>query len=110
MLEDIFNEMKTKNIEAVLVRRDGYLIQSTFAVDEMLPSLLASAGNTSDAIMREIKDSGKECEIAFDDQFLVIIALGNYLLCGLVKDREQKKDIRSYAEKIEQSLGQSNHQ
>ncbi|HIH22774.1 TPA: roadblock/LC7 domain-containing protein [Candidatus Micrarchaeota archaeon] len=96
----LMQELKGTGIESLLVRRDGILIHSTVTLDEHVPSVASSLANVSDAMVKSFNDEQKEIELMFDGIYFVILPLGNYLLCGIVKDRETKKEMRSCAENL----------
>jgi hypothetical protein len=101
----LMNEMKGAGIPAACIRADGVIVASTIAIDEATSNLLSSISNITDALMKESGDKQKEIEICVDNIYLVFIALGNnYSLCGILKDREEKKTLRQYAERIAKLL------
>lgn len=98
-IRSLLNEMKSAGINGALLRIDGTLVASTIALDEMGLQFLSSFSNTADALMKEAGDRQREIEITIDNLFLVIIPIGTYLLCGILKDREKKNTLREYAQK-----------
>lgn len=99
-IETLVNEMKQKGIESGIVRKDGILAYGTVIAGDATAQNVASVSNTTESILSKVKDSSKEIEIALDNSFYVIIPLKEYLLCASVKDREEKKILREYAEKL----------
>jgi hypothetical protein len=97
-------EMKSAGINGAVVRKDGILIHSTFAINETGAGLLAKVQNVSDALLNIAKDKANETEIAFGNLILVIIPMNDFLFCGAIKDREQKSIVRKYAQLAKGSL------
>ena len=100
----VLDEMKSAGINGAIVRKDGLLIHSTFAINDTGAGLLASVQNVSDAILNIAKDKASETEIAFGTLILVIVPINDYLFCGAIKDREQKSIVRKYAQMVKGSL------
>ncbi|MEW6722122.1 MAG: hypothetical protein AB1324_02585 [Candidatus Micrarchaeota archaeon] len=103
-IEAILNEMKGKGMGGAVLRVDGVPVQSTIAMNDLSPGLLASVANVSDALMKKADDRQKEIEIAFEGLYLVIVPLKNHIFCGMIKDREEKKAVLEYAEKAKAFL------
>ncbi len=87
-----------------LIRTDGVLIASTIAIDDVGSRFLSSVVNIINALMKENEDNEKEIEIIVDNLYVTIIPLHNHFLCGILKEREEKKIIREYAERLSTSL------
>jgi hypothetical protein len=104
-IETILNEMKGKGVGGALLRIDGVPVHSTLALSELSNGLIASLTNVSDAIMKKMDDRQKQMELAFENSVLVIIPMGNYIFCGMVRTKEEKRLVLEYAEKARQSLG-----
>jgi len=98
--EIALEEMKAAGISGALVRKDGILIHSTFAINETGAGLLASVQNVSDALLKGEKDEANETEIAFGNLILVIVPVDDFLFCGAIKERDQKTIVRKYARLI----------
>ncbi len=92
--------MKGKGIETALVKRDGGLVYSTFGMDDPAPYIAQYLANNAQLLMAEIGDDAKEIEVAFEDNFIVLIPLDGYILVGLVKTRDDKKVLRGYVDSI----------
>ena len=103
-IQNILNEMKNGGINSAFLRQDGVVIHSTITLEEAGGNAIANVANVSDAIMKKAGDKQKEVEISVDGLYLIIIPIETYFLCGMIKDREQKKTLRSYAEKIRQNI------
>jgi predicted regulator of Ras-like GTPase activity (Roadblock/LC7/MglB family) len=104
-IEDLLNEMKGKGIGGALVRVDGVPVHSTLALNELSTGLIASIADVSDALMKKMDDRQKQMELAFENSVLVIVPMGNYVFCGMVKTKEEKRLVLEYAEKARQLLG-----
>ncbi len=104
-IEDLLNEMKGKGIGGALVRVDGVPVHSTLALNELSTGLIASIADVSDALMKKMDDRQKQMELAFENSVLVIVPIGNYVFCGMVKTKEEKRLVLEYAEKARQLLG-----
>lgn len=102
--EEILSEMKNAGIAGAILRRDGISIHSTIALSESGSNIFSSIANICNAISKEIGDTQKEIEISLSGLFFIIIPIDSYLFCGAVKDREQKKLLREYSEKLRQIL------
>ncbi|MBU0532566.1 hypothetical protein KKB44_03670 [Candidatus Micrarchaeota archaeon] len=98
-VEAILNEMKEKGIGAAVVQVDGTIVHSTIALNNLSAGLLASICNISDAIMKKMNDKQKEVEVSFGGLILVMVPMNNHIFCGMIKNRESKKEVLEYAEK-----------
>jgi len=98
-LEALLNEMKEKGYGGAVIQVDGAVVHSTIALNELSSGLLASVANVSDAILKRMDDTQKEVEVAFGGMILVMVPLKNYIFCGMVKDREEKKIVLEYAQR-----------
>lgn len=98
--DPLLQELKSKGLEVAIIRNDGLLVSSTINMDDVTPNVISSLSNISDAMFKQIQDNQKEIEVTFDGLYFVILPIKNLLLCGLVKQREQKKDLRDASEKI----------
>lgn len=96
----VVDEMRGKGVETALVKRDGGLVYSTFGMEDPAPYVSQYLANNAELLMQQLGDSAREIEIAFQDRFLLLIPLGNYILVGLVKTREDENTLRSYVESI----------
>lgn len=100
----VLDEMKAQGISGAILRKDGILIHSTFAVTDTGAGLLASVANTADALVQKSKDKAQETEIAFGNLILIILPLNDFLFCGAIKSREEKPALRQFAEKAKKLL------
>jgi len=100
----VLEEMKAQGIAGAIVRADGVLIHSTMAMTDAGAGFLASVANTADALMKRALDSPRETEITFGELILVLMPIGNYIFCGAVKSRDQKKAVREFADKARKML------
>lgn len=98
--EQIIQELQGKGIAAALVRKDGILIASTIGFEEGAQNVISSISSITEELMLNVSDSQKEIEINIDSSFFVIVPVNSFLLCGLVKDRELKKELREAAEQL----------
>lgn len=96
----IVDEMKSKGVETALLKKDGGLVYSTFGMEDPAPYISQYLVNNSQLLMEQLGDRAKEIEISFQDKFLVLIPLENYILLGLVKNKEDSNVLRSYVESI----------
>ncbi len=97
--------MKDRGIGGALVRVDGVPVHSTMALNELSTGLMASVANVSDALMKKTDDRQRQLELAFENSVLVMVPLGNYIFCGMVKTKEEKALVVEYAEKVRPLLG-----
>lgn len=103
-IQSILSEMRDAGILGACIRADGVIIASTIAMDNTGSNFLASISNITDTLMKESGDKQKEIEISVDNLFLVMIPINNYILCGMLKDREEKKALRDYASRMSETL------
>jgi hypothetical protein len=102
MVENILNDLKTKGIECALVRKDGVLVYSTLTLDEATPDIIASLSAVSEELMMRTNDRQKEIEVSLGGIFFVMVPFKEFILCGAVKDREMKKDLRAAVDLLKQ--------
>jgi predicted regulator of Ras-like GTPase activity (Roadblock/LC7/MglB family) len=95
----VLDDMKVHSVNGAIVRADGVIVHSTMPMTDAAAGMVASAANITAALMKRSNDVPREIEITFGSTILVLIPMGAYIFCGSVKDREQKKVIREYAEK-----------
>ncbi len=100
----VLDDMKIHLVNGAIVRADGVIVHSTMPLTDAAAGMMASAANITDALMKRSNDVPREIEITFGSNILVMIPIGAYIFCGSVKDREQKKIIREYAEKARKAL------
>ena len=62
-IENVLNELKDKEIRSALIRQDGLIISSNFALEEAGANVVSTIVNTSDALLKQFKDKQKEMEI-----------------------------------------------
>lgn len=97
----LLNELKSKGIDSGIIRKDGILAYGSLpAGGENTAAIISSVANTAEALLSKVKNSSKETEIALEGSFLVLIPLKDFILCSMVKDREQKQLLRECAEKV----------
>jgi hypothetical protein len=104
-IEALLNEMTGKGVGGALLRVDGVPVYSTMAFNELGTGLIASVANVADALMKKMDDRQKQLELAFESSVLVLVPLGNYIFCGMVKTKEEKRLVIEYAEKARPLLG-----
>jgi len=97
-IEDILNRMKAEGIGGGLLKKDGTLVYSTVQLQEIVPSIIATSSNISDAMLQRMKNEQGEVEITFSNGIFVISPLGNYLFFGIAKAKEEKKRILEYSQ------------
>ena len=100
----IVDEMRGKGIETALVKRDGGLVYSTFGMDDPAPFISQYLANNSQLLMEQFGDRAKEIEITFKDRALLLIPVGNYVLLGLLKGKEDRETLRGYVQSIRSML------
>ena len=103
-IEKIMNDMKNNGIASALIRQDGIMIHSTFALEDASAGIMANAASVGDAILKLLKDKQKEMEVAMGGLYLITLPVKTYFLCGVLKQREQKTELKQYAEKLKQYL------
>jgi predicted regulator of Ras-like GTPase activity (Roadblock/LC7/MglB family) len=100
----VLEDMKAHGVDGAIVRADGAIVHSTMPLTDAAAGMIASAANITDALMKRSSDVPREIEITFGSTILVLIPIGSYVFCGSVKDREEKKIIREFAEKAKAVL------
>jgi len=103
-IEQILNEMKEKDIGGAVIRVDGIIEHSTVALNDISAGLIASTANISDMLMQKMGDKQKEMETSFGSLILVMVPIKNYIFCGMIRNREEKKVVLEYAKKAESCL------
>lgn len=103
-VEGLLADMRNNGINGAVVRNDGILIGSTISLSESGASTFASLSNVCDALLKTLKDTQREIEISAGGLFLVLLPVGSYLLCGVIKNRDQKKTLKEYADKLKQII------
>jgi hypothetical protein len=103
-IEKLLNEMKETGVGGGLIRKDGIVIKTTMAVDEVASTVIARSANISDALLQKDGDKQKEVEIGLDGKTLVIVPMGNYFFFGMAKSKEEKITALDYSRKMEKLL------
>ncbi|MBI5228252.1 hypothetical protein HY988_06695 [Candidatus Micrarchaeota archaeon] len=98
-IENVLNQMKEKGIAGAVVRVDGTPLYSTLALSENAAGIIASLSEITNSIMKKMGDRQKSAEITFDNSILIVVPQKNYVFCGLIKNRDDKKIVLEYAEK-----------
>ena len=98
----LLTEMKGNGINGAVLRTDGLLVSSTISLSESGANTFASLSNVCDALLKSIKDVPREIEISTGSLLLVLLPVGNYVMCGVLNNRDQKKQLREYADKLKQ--------
>ena len=102
--ETILTGLKAKGIECALIRKDGLMIYSTLTLDETTPNIISALTSITDELMRQVSDKQKEIEVSIDSVYFVVLPINSYLLCGVVKERDAKKEMRAVAEQLKTLL------
>jgi hypothetical protein len=102
--QEILEDMKKEGINGAIIRKDGILIHSTFAITDTGANILSNIANIPDALLKRINDEAKETEIAFGNLIMLIIPIHDYHFVGAMKSREQKASVRKYAERAKSAL------
>jgi hypothetical protein len=100
----LLEEMKAQGITGAIVRNDGIIIHSTMAITDAGAGFLSSTANVAQAMMKRAGDTPREIEVAFGNMILVLIPVGSHVFCGAVKSRDQKKNVREFAERAKAIL------
>ena len=103
-VQDLLTDMKNNGFSGAVIRTDGLLLSSTISLNESGASTFASLSNVFDALLKNLKDTQREIEISAGGIFLVLLPVDQYILCGVIKNREEKKNLREYADKLKQML------
>ncbi len=90
--------MKAEGIGGGLLKKDGTLVYSTVPLQDIVPSIIATSSNISDAVLQRMKNEQSEVEITFSNGIFVISPLGSYLFFGIAKTKDDKKRILDYAQ------------
>ena len=98
--QDLLESLKSSGIQCAVFRKDGGLVASSFHIDDGTASTLSSIGNVADALLQRVGDTSREVEVVMDTDLLVIIPVKSHYLCGILKNRDQKKTLREYADKL----------
>ena len=96
----VLESLKGMGIGAAFIKKDGTLVQATIKVDDVAASVLSSLSNVSATLLKRAKDDQKELELVFDSDLLVVLPVKSYYLCGILKNRDQKKTLREHAAKL----------
>ena len=97
-LEDILNRMKAEGIGGGLLKKDGILVYSTIALQDVVPSIIATSSNISDALLQRMKNEQREIEITFSNGIIVMSPMNQYIFFGVAKTKEEKKKILGYSQ------------
>lgn len=97
-LEDVLNRMKAEGIGGGLLKKDGTAVYSTIALQDVVPSVIATSSNISDALLQRVKNEQSEVEITFSSGILVMSPMGQYIFFGVAKTKEEKKKILEYSQ------------
>jgi predicted regulator of Ras-like GTPase activity (Roadblock/LC7/MglB family) len=100
-IANIINQMKDAGVDGALIRKDGVKAYSTLSLDNNTSEIIASMSNIIETIMKTMKDKNNEIEISTGQSYIIIVPAGDYYLCGVTEDREKKKILREYADKIQ---------
>lgn len=103
-IEKLLDEMKGKGINGAVVRKDGVLVQSTIALNDVGANMIASVANVSDAMLKKAGDAQKSMEIVFSSLIFVLVPVGDHIFCGVIKDREEKKAVLEFAKRAAEYL------
>lgn len=99
-LKGTIDEMKGKGIETALVKREGGVVYSTFAMEDPAPFISQYLMNNAHFLMAELGDEAEEVEISQEGKMLIVVPLKQYILLAIVKSNEDKKSFREYAKSI----------
>ncbi len=99
-LEKILIDLKEEGIVGAVIRNDGLLLSSTLSLSKSGASAVSSFSNVCDALLKTLSNTSREIEVSVGGMYFVIVPVGNYLMCGMLKDREQKKLLRAVSEKL----------
>lgn len=102
--QEILDDMKKEGINGAIIRKDGILIYSTFAITDTGALMLSNVANIPDALLQRIEDQAKETEIAYGALIMLIIPVHDYYYVGAIKSREQKAAVRKFAERAKSVL------
>ena len=80
------------------------MIYSTLTLDETTPNIISALTSITDELMRQVSDKQKEIEVSIDSVYFVVLPINSYLLCGVVKERDAKKEMRAVAEQLKTLL------
>lgn len=96
----IMEALKNAGIGGAFVRKDGTIAYATMKLEDISGNVLASLGNISEALLKRARDQQVELEIVADNDLVVLIPVKTHFLCGVLKNRDQKKTLREYADKL----------
>lgn len=96
----LLESLKTTGIESALIRADGGLVFSTFHLDDAGAAALAGTSNVAGTLLQRGGDAQRELEIVMENDLIVLLPLKSHFLCGVLKNREQKKTLREYADRL----------
>ncbi len=99
-IEELLTSMRNSGVNGAVIRNDGLLLSSTISLNESGAGTFASLSNVCDALLKSVKDNQREIEVSAGGLFLVLLPVGTYLLCGVITNRDQKKTLREYADKL----------
>lgn len=99
-IQQLLETLKSSGIGGAVIRKDGSIVYSTLPMEDVAANVLSSLGNVAETLLKRARDDSKELEITADKDLLVLIPVKSHYLFGILKDREQKKTLREYAEKL----------
>jgi len=102
--EKVLIDLKEEGILGAVVRNDGLLLSSTLSLSKSGASAVSSFSNVCDALLKTLTNTSHEIEVSVGGSYFVIVPTGNYLVCGMLKDRDQKKLLRTASEKLKSVL------
>lgn len=103
-VESTLNELKEKEISSAIIRQDGIIISSNFQFEDAGVNAISTIANTSDALLKQFKDKQKEMEIVLGNTSFFIVHIGVFMLCTILKNKDQKQLVRDCAVKLKAEL------
>ncbi|MEW6528604.1 MAG: hypothetical protein AB1391_01810 [Candidatus Micrarchaeota archaeon] len=94
--KEIIDKMKERGIETALVKYDGGLVYSTFAMEDPAHYVAQYLASNAQLLMSQFNDRVKEIKIEFKEKSLIFILLEDYLLVSQIKNDEDKKILYDY--------------
>ncbi len=100
----ILDSMREEGINGAIIRKDGKVVSSTIALNDVGANMIASVCNVSDALIKRVGDKQKNIEIVLENKLFIMIPLETHIFCGQIKNRSQKKTIMEFSKKAENGL------
>jgi hypothetical protein len=100
----VLDSMREEGINGAIVRKDGQVVSSTIALNDVGAKMIASVCNVSDALSKRVGDKQKNVEIVLENKLFIMVPLDKHIFCGQIKERGEKQTVLEFSKKAEKSL------